>query len=69
MKIKQSLMVSTINLTTRQSDKSMSQAKELKFKTSCAEERSTAGFEITNSFLCWETQSSLNYMFYEAEQS
>lgn len=56
MKIKQSLIVSTMNLTTWGSDKSISQAKELKFKMSCPGEHNTAGFKITNSFLCWETQ-------------
>lgn len=56
MKIKQSLIVSTMNLTTWGSDKSISQAKVLKFKMSCPGEHNTAVFEITNSFLCWETQ-------------
>lgn len=51
------------------SDKPISQAQELKLKMSCPGEHNTAIFKITNSFLCWKTQQSLNYVFDEAEQS
>jgi len=58
-----------MNLTTWGSDKSTSQGKELKFKMSCPGEHNTVVLEITNSFLCYKTQQSLNCTFYEAEQS
>lgn len=69
MKIKQNLIVSIMNLTTRQSDKSIGPAKEKTFKASCPGEHNTVVFEITNFFQYLETQWSLNYMFYEAEHS
>lgn len=50
MKIKQNLIVSIMNLTTRQSDKWIGSAKEKTFKTSCPGEYSTVAFEITYFF-------------------
>lgn len=58
-----------MNLTTRQSDKSIGPAKKKTFKASYPGEHNTVVFEITNFFQYLETQWSLNYMFYKAEHS